>query len=99
MKIMARICLHQTDAELGIAALRKRGYAVLTHVFNEEPDHVFVEAAREFDHQANEYDLSCLVLDEASEIVDPLWGNIDDAGPLDPRHIPFRYDLPPWSGV
>jgi hypothetical protein len=99
MIVMARICFDQDGAELGVAALREAGYAVLSHVFPDEPDHIFVEASREVD-SADDSELF-----EVSAIVEPFRGFVSDAGRVPPGHKPFEYetavwrpDLPPLDG-
>jgi hypothetical protein len=89
MTKMARICFHRGDAELGVAALQKAGYSVLTHVFDHEPDHVFVEAYR--DAASDE-----LLLDETSRVVDPFCGYVSDAGRPPAGHVPFEYETQVW---
>jgi hypothetical protein len=86
MMMMARVCFDRDGAELGVAALHEAGYAVLTHVFAEEPDHVFVEASREVDTTAESE------LDAVNAIVEPFDGFVSDAGPVPPGHQPFQYE-------
>src|SRR5262245_26139160 len=95
--IMARINFHGDDADDGIAALRARGYAVLTHVFPDEPNYLFVEATREINSGDDGDSASCQVLDEVRAIADGLYGFVADAGPPPAGHVPFHYDAPAWS--
>ncbi len=92
MMMMARICFDRNDAELGVAALREAGYAVLTHIFEEEPDHTFVEASREVDTTADSE------LFAVNEIVEPFDGFVSDAGLVPPGHEPFEYESEVWRG-
>jgi hypothetical protein len=89
--MMARICFDQDGAELGIAALREAGYTVLTHVFEDEPDHVFVEASHETD-EADESEL-----DAVNAVVEPFGGFVSDAGRIPPGHQPFQYETNVWK--
>ena len=81
MKMMARICFYADGVELGIAALRAHGFEILTHIFPDEPDHVFAEATRDVSNEGDEYKLSCDFLDEVSDIVGQD-GFVDNAGPI-----------------
>jgi len=95
MMMMARICFHNSDAELGIAALRNDGFTVLSHVFPEEPDHVFVEASRdEVSDTLSEDELACGML---YEVIDITNGAADDAGPIPAGHRPFEYETAVWN--
>jgi hypothetical protein len=90
MRILARICFHDSNAKAGIRALHAHGYAVLRHVFPDEPDHVFVEAYRD---AANEDD----ELFAVSEIVEPADGLVSDCGHVPIGHVPFEYERAPWK--
>jgi hypothetical protein len=88
--MMSRICFDRNDAELAVAALREAGFAVLAHVFEDEPDHTFVEASREVDTTAE-----CELV-AVNAIVEPFDGFISDAGPVPPGHQPFQYETKAW---
>jgi hypothetical protein len=90
MRMVARICFQKADAELGVAALRERGYDVLTHVFEDEPDHVFAEAYRDGGS-------GTAMLRDVADIVDMFNGSVDEAGPVPAGHEPFKYDTPTWQ--
>jgi hypothetical protein len=77
MKMMARICFHADRAERGVAALRAHNFEVLTHIFPDEPDYVFVEAVRDVGDEGNEDQLSNNLLDEVGHIVGR-GGSVDD---------------------
>jgi hypothetical protein len=84
--LMARICFDRDDADSGVAALRETGFTVLTHVFEEEPDHIFVEASREVDTTVES------ALFAVIEIVEPFGGFVADVGVVPPGHVPFEYE-------
>jgi hypothetical protein len=92
MQIMARICFHASDAKAGVSALHTHGYAVLRHVFPDEPDHVFVEAYRDVSAatEINE-------LDAVSEIIKSAYGFVSDCGRVPAGHVPFEYEGAPWK--
>ena len=91
MKLMARNCFDADTAELGIAALRKRGFTVLTHVFPEEPDYIFAEAVcdQASSERSDVYELSCAMLREVGRVIRGC-GSVDDAGPIHASHVPFE---------
>jgi hypothetical protein len=91
-KLMARICFRRDDAELGIAALHNAGYSILSKVFDDEPNHTFVEAYT--DSESAE-----LLLTKTYELVEPFKGSVDDAGPVPPGHVPFEYETQVWKAV
>jgi hypothetical protein len=90
MKMIARICFPEDDAELGVVALRKGGYSVLTKVFDDEPEYLFVEAYA--DAASDE-----LMLDEIGEIVNCFHGSVADAGRVPTGHVPFEYETEVWK--
>jgi hypothetical protein len=98
MKMMARVCFHASDAKPGIAALRRHGFTVLTHVFPEEPDYIFAEAVCDGDSSTDKYELTGTVLDEVSSIVEPFYCHVSDAGPVHVGHVPFEYETAAWRG-
>jgi hypothetical protein len=93
MITMARICFSAEGAELGIAALREQGYTVLSHVFPDEPDYIFIEACRDIDASNADGEL-----DAVAAIVEPFGGWVDDAGLLPVGHVPFDYETAAWRG-
>jgi hypothetical protein len=97
MKMMARICLRADNAELSVAALRTRGFEVLTHIFPSEPGHVFAEASRDVG-EGDEHQLSGNLLDEVEHIVGR-GGSVDDAGRIPVGHVPFEYETAAWRGA
>jgi hypothetical protein len=90
-KLMARICFPEGDAELGIEALLEAGYSLASKVFEQEPEHVFVEATA-----GAEVRDSRAMLDEINELVEPFGGFVADVGPVPTGHVPFEYEAAAW---
>lgn len=119
--MMARICLHETEAEECIADLKSYGFTVLSHVFPNEPEYVFLEATINVGErvpfpervrtllkvlgQVDTISSGTLGTQEelAGNLCDLLeqllpMASLTDAGPVLPGHIPFQYEVPPWTG-
>jgi hypothetical protein len=93
MKMLTRGLFSQASA--GVAALRDKGYEVLTHTFDDEPDYTFVEAFRDAPvTHGDVYASECAEFDRVRNIIGPLGGDIDDCGPPPVDHVPFQYVTP-----
>jgi hypothetical protein len=70
-KLMARMCFSAGEkAELGIAALREKGFTILTRVFEDHPDYVFVQAERYVSDTGGDYELASKMLHEVCDMVE-----------------------------
>jgi hypothetical protein len=97
MMMMARICFDRKDIQRVTAALRKRGYAVEMHVFDDEPEHAFAEASREVDTAKGVREAADGMLNDVIAIVEPFAGFVSDAGPVPLGHKPFEYETKAWE--
>src|SRR5262249_49486899 len=92
MKMLTRALLFASSAAAGVAALRDKGYEVLTHSFDGEPDYTFVEAYRDVPVTDDVYSSACAELDHVNDIVEAFGGGADDCGPPPVGHVPFQYE-------
>jgi hypothetical protein len=96
MKMLARGLLFAHNAPAAIAALRDKGYEVLTHTFSDEPNYTFVEAYRDVPVTGDVYAAADEEFNRVCDTIEPFDGSTDDCGPPPDGHVPFAYETPAW---